>query len=79
MMVARSADEAVLSWSSRRGEEYMILFAESRESNARWRPLPGYERVRGTGETIEIRDPVPQNVPRFYRIVTVRPAGPSRK
>jgi hypothetical protein len=68
LMVSRGANETILTWNSRRGERYMILYAESRDSVARWRPLPGAEAIVGTGAPITIRDAVPADRPRFYRI-----------
>jgi hypothetical protein len=68
LMVSRGADETVLTWNSRRGERYMILYADSRAAGARWRPLPGAESIYGTGATITLRDAVPGTRPRFYRI-----------
>lgn len=77
LMVARNPDEAVLTWSSRKGEVYTILFAESRGSGARWQPLPQASRVIGTGETITVRDRIPADQPRYYRILA-RPASGRR-
>lgn len=68
LMVSRGADDAVLSWNTRVGERYTVLYAESREAGARWQPLPGAQGIRGTGAPITIRDPVPAGRPRFYRI-----------
>lgn len=74
-MVARNAEEAILSWPSKRGETYTILYADSRDTRAKWQPLPAAARVVGTGETMTIRDPVPANQPRYYRILVLQPTG----
>ncbi len=73
LMVSRGSDEAVLSWNSRRGERYTVLFSDSRAAGARWQPLPGAELVYGTGAPITLRDAVPGNRPRYYRL-EVQPA-----
>ena len=68
LVVGRSQDSATLQWESKRGVVYSVLFAKSRSSGAVWQPLPGYEKVPGTGETITIVDKIPYGVTRHYRL-----------
>lgn len=68
LMVTRAGDETTLSWASDAGLTYVILFAEARDSKARWQVLPGAERVRGTGATVVWHDRVPSGTTRYYRL-----------
>lgn len=75
LMVSRGSDEAVLSWNSRAGDRYTVLYADSRAAGARWQPLPGAQGLRGTGGMMTIRDPIPSGRPRFYRIDATPASG----
>lgn len=75
LMVARGQDETVLSWASRRGMNYMVLYSDTRSATARWQPLPNASMLRGTGATITVRDAVPARQPRFYRIEVIPVSG----
>lgn len=68
LIVTRAGDATTLRWNSRRGVTYLVLYADRREAKARWRPLPGAERVRGTGETITLTDRIPASQVRYYRV-----------
>ncbi|MCZ7592774.1 MAG: hypothetical protein M5U15_11795 [Kiritimatiellae bacterium] len=75
LMVARGQDETVLSWKSRRGMNYMVLYSDSRSSATRWQPLPNASMVRGTGAAITVHDAVPAQQPRFYRLEVIPTSG----
>lgn len=68
LMVARGTEEAVLSWHAEKGVRYMVLYADSRASGARWQTLPGADLIVGTGAPVTIRDPIPATRPRYYRL-----------
>ena len=76
LMVTRAGDETTLSWASEAGLTYAILFAEGRDSKARWQVLPGAERVRGTGSTVVWRDRVPTGKTRYYRLQALPARAP---
>lgn len=75
LMVARGQNETVLSWTSRRGMNYMVLYSDSRSSTTRWQPLPNASMIRGTGAAITIHDAVPAQQPRFYRLEVTPVSG----
>ncbi|HMP73695.1 MAG TPA: hypothetical protein PKE55_10575 [Kiritimatiellia bacterium] len=68
LVVTRVADEVNLSWSSKPGLNYTLVYATSRAPGAPWLPLPGGESVRGTGQTITFTDRVPEGQNRYYRL-----------
>ena len=70
LFTARSGDTVALSWASKRGEQYAIWYADSLGSGTQWKPLPGCERIDGTGATIEKTDHLAIGQQRYYRIVT---------
>jgi hypothetical protein len=75
MMVTRAGDETSLGWASQIGTNYTIWYADRRDARAVWKPLPGAERVRGTGSTITFRDRVPTGKNRYYRLQAQPAAG----
>lgn len=75
LMVSRGADEAMLSWQTRPGYRYIVLFADSRSAATKWKPLPGVEMLVGTGAAVTVKDAVPAGQPRFYRLEVIPPSG----
>lgn len=78
LIVARSAEEAILSWQSNPDERYTVLYAEGRKFGAEWRALPGASNIRGTGGMIEYTDEIQPGVARHYRLM-VMPAEKRRR
>ncbi len=70
LMVSKSEDAATLQWASDAGTMYTVLYSRSRSAKTPWEPLPGYTRIRGTGQTITIKDQFPRGQSRFYRVHT---------
>ncbi|MBU0679672.1 MAG: hypothetical protein KJ626_16340 [Verrucomicrobia bacterium] len=70
LIVTRSMGAATLSWASERGFVYTVLFADNGESRAKWMPLPGCERIVGTGNTIQFVDDAVTGPGRRYLIKT---------
>ncbi len=68
LMVARSGEKVLLQWSSRLHELYSIMWADSGERTAAWKPLPGAVRIPGTGGPLSVEDRVPAGVERHYRL-----------
>ncbi len=56
LVVTRSENQDTLNWKSEPGVVYQVLTAHSRSGNADWTPLPGAERIVGTGRHIQIRN-----------------------
>ncbi len=73
LMVARSGENALLSWDSKVGATYTILYTDGPRQLAEWRPLPSAEQVRGTGREIRLEDRLPRNQPRHYRLMVSQP------
>ncbi len=71
LIVARTGDEAILTWRSRIGESYTILYADGRHAGADWRALPEATNVPGTGQEIRIRDRIPPGMDRQYRMIVI--------
>lgn len=63
----RVGDEFVLSWPSEGGEVYTIMYSESLMP-ADWQPLEGYANMPGTGLPMEVRDELPTQEVRYYRL-----------
>lgn len=75
LMVARGANETVLSWNTTPGAQYLVLFADRRDGKAKWQPLPGASLLRGDGQPATFKDKVPGTQARFYRIEVIPPSG----
>lgn len=71
LIVARTGGEALLSWQSRTGEWYTLLYADGAKTGVDWLPLPGAERVAGNGQELRMIDHPPANINRYYRLMVV--------
>lgn len=71
LTVARSADDVTLSWLGERGTYYSVTYTDARGAKARWYLLPDAVNIRGlaTGEPIVVKDRVPAEQPRYYRLL----------
>lgn len=79
LIVARSGDSALLSWETRVGELYTVLYADGRRVGVDWKPLEGASRIPGNGNEIRITDRMPLGITRYYRLMIVpADAAPSR-
>lgn len=74
LLVARAGDAVELSWKTEPGKTYMLLYSEDLGAKGQWRPVPGAEAVRGTGEKFSFKDTVPAAEKRYYRLQIIRPA-----
>ena len=74
LMVTRGANGVNMQWNSELGRVYTLYFRETRGADTAWKPVPGYEKIQGTGEMIEYRDTSPTAMNRRYRLHTVMPA-----
>ena len=70
LLVSKSENTATLQWESDAGAMYTVLQSSSRSAKTPWVPLPGYTRIRGTGQAITINDQFPRGQTRFYRLHT---------
>ena len=71
LFTTRVGDEVTLSWQTRPGEQYAIMYSETRGGGGHWTALPGCERIDGTGETLQKNDEVAAGMQRYYRLVVV--------
>lgn len=75
LMVSRGSDETTLSWQTRRGFRYMVLYADSLSGVARWQALPNATQIVGTGSAVTVKDVVPGIRARVYRLETTPISG----
>lgn len=68
LTVVRSADRVQLSWPTKRGQKYTVLYAEARRPDVPWKPLPSAQNLIGTGGTLTVEDRVPEGRNRYYRL-----------
>jgi len=78
MLVTRDINGVQLQWDSEKDRGYTIYWRNPRVPNDTWKELPGAVEIRGTGETIRIRDDVPNASQRNYRIETLEKASEAR-
>ena len=71
LIVARTGDHSVLSWQSRVGEMYTVLYADGSRVGVEWKPLQGAQRIHGNGQEIRLTDRMPPGVIRYYRLMVV--------
>ena len=79
LTVARSGGDVTLSWIGVRGTYYSVMYTDARGAKAQWKLLPDAINVRGlaTGEPIVVMDRLPENQPRYYRLVQdAKPLAP---
>lgn len=68
LMVTRSGGDATLSWQTRPGFEYVLLYSDTRGARSAWYAVPGAERVVGTGSMVTRTDRAPAGGMRYYRL-----------
>ena len=87
LMVSRSGEEVQGSWKGEKGRYYTVLYAPARDARTPWKVLPGYDMLPGTDGLLILKDRVPLNENRYYRLFisdrpltpqTGAPAAPSR-
>lgn len=66
----QSGDEVTLQWDSVAGDLYGVVYTPDLNKASKWKALPGYESVVGTGQPIIIkfRAPAPNRL--YYRLIT---------
>lgn len=74
LFVTRADTSVTLSWESRAGVYYAVMFNSTRSATSPWRVLPGFERIAGTGQTLTFTDEVPLDQTRYYRLSVLQPA-----
>ena len=75
LFIATAGDETTLSWKSELGKVYTILYTDKAEGNAIWQPLPGYQKMKGTGRTETIKFQTDPAAPRRYNLHIEPPGG----
>ena len=68
LVVARAGDSVKLSWESKPGLLYTVVYSPSLGGGAKWQVLPGYEGILGTGQTITAEDRAPEGQARYFRL-----------
>ena len=69
LIVAQSAGQATLSWQSKTGEYYTVMYTDNLDGKKSiWKVLPQYEAVPGTGNKINLTDTTANASMRFYRL-----------
>lgn len=67
-ITTQTGDETTLHWESDPAIFYTVLYADRKDAGAEWKPLPGYVRMKGTGQEITVTDTVPPGEKRHYRV-----------
>lgn len=68
LIVVRTADRAQLSWISKKGQKYTVLYSDDRRPDVPWKPLPDAHNLVGTGATLTAEDRMPEGRTRYYRL-----------
>ena len=71
LMVSRAGETAFLSWESKVGALYTVLYTDGPRRGTEWRPLEGAVRIPGTGREIRIQDRIPGGQARSYRLMVL--------
>ena len=71
LMVTRAGEAMTLGWKALPDVDYVIWYADRRDAQARWKVLPGAERIAGRGQHVTWRDRVPTGQNRYYRLQAV--------
>ena len=66
----QSGDEVTLQWDSMAGTVYSVVYTPDLNKVSKWKTLPGYESVVGTGQPVivKFRAPAPSRL--YYRLIT---------
>lgn len=81
LSVARAGGEVTLSFLGTRGVYYTVMHASDNGARARWQPLPDAVNIQvsANGERVIVKDRIPANAERYYRLVQgpnpVQPTG----
>lgn len=70
LTVTRAGEEVTLSWPSRPDLLYTVMYTD-KLGGGQWKALSGAVNMRGTGDSILVRDSVIGAERRFYRLQTV--------
>lgn len=70
LFVTRSGENVTLSWESKAGMSYTVLYNHTRSATSPWNVVPGLDSIRGTGRTLTYQDRVPAQDVRYYRLQT---------
>ena len=68
LTVVRAGEDIELSWPSRLGVVYTVLYNDGRKPGVPWKPLPSAENLEGTDAVLTVRDRAPESVRRYYRL-----------
>ena len=71
LMVSRAGGTAVLSWESKLGELYTVLYTDGSRQGTEWQPMEGVTRIPGTGREIRVQDRIPSGRTRHYRLMVL--------
>lgn len=77
LSIAQAGDKVFLSWKSEPGKLYTIMYTDQQSEKAVWQPLPGYERMPGTGRQEQVEFPFDPTRPRRY-LMRIEDAAPGR-
>lgn len=68
LTVLRTEDRVQLSWPTKKGRLYTVLYADSLNPGSVWAPLAKAQNLVGTGEMLVVEDQVPEVISRSYRL-----------
>jgi hypothetical protein len=70
LMISRGVNGVNMQWKGEVGSTYTLYYKDPMGADMSWRPVPGYQGIRGTGELIEVRDSSAAAKHRQYRVHT---------
>ena len=71
LTLARDIHGVQVQWMSREDRRYALMYRDPESGDPRWRPMPDYSEVRGTGRmiTVKLKDPAARKYE--YRLQTL--------
>jgi len=73
LIVTRSGDMSRISWQSKPGLLYTVMYTDGPRARGEWVPLPGLYRVPGTGMEMIFEERLPAGAIRHYRLLINQP------
>lgn len=70
LMISRGVNGVNMQWKGEEGSTYTLYYKDPMGTDTSWKPVPGYQGVRGAGKLIEVRDSSPEAKHRQYRVHT---------
>ena len=70
VMITRAGEELAITWDTRAGEIYALVYKERPGTNVPWKRVPGHDRMIGTGQSQTVRLPSWPGDTRRFNVVS---------